>query len=205
MRASSSRIVGVGTLVALLAGLLTVIAAMPAHASCAAEPEDAIADRATVFLATAVEQTDRYARVEVAEVWRGPDLAPTVWLQTSSAELAPWPLRLVLRASTSVDAQLVPGTRYLIATQDGGFRTSTCLVTEASEDLVRRLAPETTRPPIASGATGAEPGVLDGTSGVAVAIALIAALPAGVWMTYRRFRPTHPNGQGKTVSSKGSA
>lgn len=188
MGSAKGRLVGGATILTLLAGLLLPASAVPAHASCAAEPEETIAGQETVFLATVIEQTARYARVEVEEVWRGPDLAPSVWLQTSPAELPPWPVRLIHRVATSVDAELVPGTRYVIATVDGGYETNSCLVTEASAPLVERLAPEDARQPAASGATGNGPGILEGASGFTLLIALIAALPVGGWLVYRRAR-----------------
>lgn len=182
------RLVSVATAVTMLAGLHVSTMAIPAHASCAAEPEDAIAEQEVVFLATATEQTERHARVEVEEIWRGPALTRSVWLQTSAAEPPPWPASLVFEAATSIDVQLVPGTRYLIATEGDGFRTNTCLVAQASEELVQRLAPETTRQPVPTGERGEGPGILEGTSGIALAVALLAALLVGGWLTYRRFR-----------------
>lgn len=200
--------VSVMAMFAMLAGLLVLAMATPAHADCAAAPADVITEQEMVFLATAVEQTDRYARVEVEEIWRGPDLAPTVWLQTSAAELPPWPARLLLRAATSVDADLVPGTPYLIATVDGGFETNTCLVTEASNEVMERLAPDATREPVASGATGQGPGILEGTSGIALAIALvvmsIVALAVGGWLASRRFGATRSTRHDPTDTRTGS-
>ncbi|MBW3577685.1 MAG: hypothetical protein KY462_08105 [Actinobacteria bacterium] len=93
------------------AALLVVVAPAPAFADCAGEPADLIADMETVFVATAVEQGPRFARLDVDEVWRGPDPAPSVSVQTASGDAAWWPLRLVVRKRTSVDAQRVPGTR----------------------------------------------------------------------------------------------
>lgn len=91
----------------------------------------------------------------------------------------------------------------MIATHGDGFRTSSCLVAEASEDVVQRLAPETTRQPVASGVTGDGPGVLEGISGIALAIALLAALPVGDWLTYRRLRAARRAGPGAAVNRKG--
>lgn len=196
MESVKGRMVGVATVSMLLAGIFVVMTAIPAHASCAAEAEDAIADQEIVFVAVAIEQTDRHARVEVVEIWRGPDLAPTVWLQTTAAELPPWPQRLTQQAATSVDASLIPGTRYLIGTVDGSFRTNTCLVTEASDALVERLKPQITRQPDDAGATGDGPGTLEGTSGLVVAIVLLAAIPVGGWLTYRRFRTSRSTARG---------
>lgn len=204
MESVQGRLVGLTTLSALLAGLLVAAMAMPAQASCAAEAEDAIAEQETVFLGTAVEQTDRYARVEVEAVWRGTDLAPTVWLQTSAADPPPWPASLVLRAATSVDAELVPGARYVIAAVDDGFQTNDCLVTDASASVLERLAPQDTRQPTAAGATGAGPGLLEGTSGIALAIALLVALPVSGWLAARRFRAARRAGRGNTVTGAGS-
>lgn len=174
--------------VPLVAALLAAVMATPAHASCAADPEEAIDNKQTVFVATAVEQRHPYARVEIKEIWRGPDLAPSVWLQTTPVQAPSWPLNLVSRTYTSVDADLVPGTRYLIATEEGGFRTNNCLVAEASDPFVDRLAPDVTREPVASGQTGMEPSSLDGPIGIALAVALIALVAAGIWLAYRRVR-----------------
>lgn len=124
-----------------MAALLAVATASPANASCAVEPEELIASKETVFVAMVLEQNDRSARVEVEEIWRGPELAHSVWLRTAADEATWWPLSLLSRSQTSVDAQLVPGVRYLIATEEGGFRTNTCLVAEATEAFVERLVP----------------------------------------------------------------
>lgn len=170
------------------AACLVIVAPAPAFADCADEPADLIADRETVFVATAVEQGPRFARLDVEEVWRGPDLAPSVSVQTASGGAAWWPLSLVVPTHTSVDAEFVPGTRYLIATEDGGFRTNTCLVARASEPFVDRLAPQDTREPIATGQAGVTPSVLDGALGMALALAILIMLPIGALLAYRRRR-----------------
>lgn len=189
LNAPGARPIATFTVLPLMAVLLAVVMASPANASCAAEPEELIASKETVFVATVLEQNDRYARVQVEEIWRGPALAPSVWLRTAADEAPWWPLSLVSRSQTSVDAQLVPGARYVIATE-GAFRTNTCLVAEASEPFVERLAPDATRAPVAFGDTGAEPSVLEGPAGVALALlGLVTLASTGTWLAYRRLRP----------------
>lgn len=177
-----------GVVATLMSATVLVVALpRPASASCAGELADLIADMETVFVATALEQGPRFARVEVDEVWRGPDLAPSVSVQTAAA-VTWWPLRLVEKTRTSVDAELVPGTRYLIATHDG-FRTNACLVAPASDPFVDRLAPQDAREPVATGQTGANPSNLDGPLGVVLALVILVVLPIiGGSLAYRRLR-----------------
>ncbi|MBW3576944.1 MAG: hypothetical protein KY462_04240 [Actinobacteria bacterium] len=174
--------------VAIIAVLLSTMTTASAGASCAADPVKLIAGKQMVFVGTVVERNHYYARVDVEETWRGPDLAPSVVVQTRHADPPWWPLNVISKSYTSVDAQLVPGTRYIIATEEGGFRTNDCLVAEAAEPLVARLRPDSTRGPVATGNAGADRRALEGAAGMAVALALVALLSGGSWFAYRHIR-----------------
>lgn len=161
--------------------LVAFVGTFPAEGSCAAEPEDLIGGQETVFVGTVAEVSQGRARVDVEEVWRGPDLAPSVWVETGPSAPA---------TSTSVDAELVPGMAYIIATSDDGFRTNSCLVIEASQGVTDRLAPADTREPTATGSAGAAPHSSNGTA-IAVAIAVVlaaASMVKGGWAVHRRKR-----------------
>lgn len=164
---------------------LTIVAwtEAPAFATSCVLPEEAIPDAETVFLGTVVEQRARHARVEVDEVWRGPDLAPSVWVKTArGGDLGP--LGRFFRSSPG-DAQLAPGRRYIIASDERELHTDVCLVAQASEPLVERLAPESTREPLATGATGERPLSSNPAVIASIALTLITFGSAGGWLAYR--------------------
>lgn len=120
-----------------------------AHASCA---EDAGPAGSPVVLVGTVEaRRAGYTLLAVEEVRRGPDLAPEVWLRTGQ-EQPPWPLSLVSGVSSSVDADLEPGTRWVVgASRD--FATGACSVAEARGSVPAEGA----RGPVADGLEGADP------------------------------------------------
>lgn len=176
---------------ALLITLTAVaLAEGPAFATSCVSPEDAIPDTETAFVGTAVEQRQRHARVDVDEVWRGPDLAPTVWVKTAPGnDLGP--LSSFFGSSSLSNAQLEPGRRYIIASDGRELRTNVCLVAQASEPLVEHLAPETTREPIANGTTGVQPLSSNPAAIAGIGLTLIAVASAGSWLAYRRHRSRH--------------
>lgn len=143
--------------VALVTGLLT-LAPTPALASCAEEAGPAGAD--VIFVGTPVEQRRGYTRLEVEEVWAGPDLAPEVWVLSGQAQ-PPWPFYLFSSVSSSIDAELADGETYVVGATDE-FSTGLCSVGAVEENA--GLRPDEVREPAADGLRGADP-------------------PAGPWLT----------------------
>ncbi|WP_167006494.1 hypothetical protein [Mumia sp. ZJ430] len=64
-----------------------VASAAPAHAICAV---NAPTRAPVVFVGVAAETERGFTRLAVEEVWKGPDLAPEVWV-LSGQEAPPWP------------------------------------------------------------------------------------------------------------------
>ncbi|MDQ3342333.1 MAG: hypothetical protein M3524_01975 [Actinomycetota bacterium] len=144
------RLAVVGFLVACLA----LGGGETARASCAGPFKAFARDADQVFVGTVSAQRRGYTQFMVEQVWRGPDLAPQVWLLSGTPQ-APWPISLVLRTASSADADLVAGRRYVVATEGGDrFHTNACIVHEATPRLIAALAPENTRGPVSSGLTG---------------------------------------------------
>ena len=172
---------GLAALVLLLGIVLGV--AGPAAASCAGPASATLVQADRVFLGTVVEQRPGFDRFAVEEVWRGPDLAPQIWVQTGQRQpLWPWQGR----AMGSNDAELSDGVRYVVGLY-GGFSTNTCAVQAASAVDLTALRPADAREPLASGAIGAEPArrwwVLPGAG---LLVACGAALLLGLVLRRRR-------------------
>jgi hypothetical protein len=138
----------VAALVAGVAGGLVLGAPVAAQASCA--EDSGPAGSPVVFVGTVEAERAGYTRLAVEEVRRGPDLAPEVWVRTGQ-EQPPWPLSLVSAVGSSVDAELEPGTRWVVGASRG-FDTSACSVAEA-----RGTAEDGARGPVADGLEGADP------------------------------------------------
>ncbi|MDP9443512.1 MAG: hypothetical protein M3P83_03790 [Actinomycetota bacterium] len=128
-----------------------------AHASCAAAPIDNLtSSQQPVFVGTAVAQRGGFTRFTVHEVWRGPDLADSVWVQTGQRQ-APWPLSLFVGVGSSTDANVRTGASYLVGTY-GGFRTDACLMVSLDDvSDAAGLRPGPVRAPVPAGRSGAEP------------------------------------------------
>ncbi len=142
------------TVVGFLVVLLALGGGEMAQASCAGPFKSFARDANQVFLGTVTEERRGYTQFMVQQVWRGPDLAPQVWLLSGTPQ-APWPLSLALITASSTDADLVVGRRYVVATEGGDpFHTNACIVQEASPRLIAALAPENPREPVSSGAAG---------------------------------------------------
>jgi hypothetical protein len=145
------------TVVGFLVVLLALGGGEMAQASCAGPFKSAARDANQVFLGTVSAERRGYTQFMVEQVWRGPDLAPQVWLLSGTPQ-APWPINLVLRTASPGDADLVAGRRYVVATEGGDrFHTNACIVQEADQRLIAALAPEDPREPVSSGATGTRP------------------------------------------------
>lgn len=138
----------------MLALLIALPVADAAAASCAGGPRGQLKRAPWVFVGTVIQQDISTARIDVEQVWRGPDLAPRVLVQTGQTQ-PPWPLSLFLASGSSGDATLEPGNTYVIALEDDQqrLRTNTCAVAEATKPLLAR-APDDARDPVADGLSG---------------------------------------------------
>jgi hypothetical protein len=178
MRPCAAAVAGV-----LVPAALVVAGAPAATASCA--EGSGPAGSPVVFVGTAGEQRGSYTRFAVSEVWQGPDLAPEVWLLTGQ-EQPPWPLSLVLGVSSSNDATLTSGERYVVGASED-FATGACSIDEASTEATAGQRPEEARPPVdAGGAEGADPPL--GAVGKGLVGAAVVATLGAVLVVRRRRR-----------------
>jgi hypothetical protein len=154
-------------------------------ASCAGGPKGLIRRASSVFVGIVAEQSTSTARMDVEQVWRGRDLAPTIVVQTGQTQL-PWPLGVFIRSGGSGDVALEPGTTYVVALEEDPqqLRTNSCLVAEATKPLLA-LAPDDARAPAADGLSGMRQGAISSVVAV-VGGALIAALVFVVVVRRRR-------------------
>ncbi len=129
------------------AAVVVMPAAPAAAASCAADSYGAD-DLPVAFLGTALQERNGFTRMSVEEVWRGPDLAPEVWVRTGQQQLEP-----DLMTTSSADAHLERGTQYVVGAEDADLWADACSVS-LPEEATR---PATVREPVTGGATGATP------------------------------------------------
>jgi hypothetical protein len=176
----------------LLVAVVVVLAAVPsrARADCSQPTASLLLDQAaegerSVFVGTVVEGGDTHlARLAVDEVWSGPDLAPEVAVRTGP-EQPPWPISLVQQKVTSVDADLLLGEQYLVATY-GDFATDVCSSLVADAEVLGDAPPDA-RAPAPDGLPGHRPGPFDTALGATVLAALLG-MAALVWWGRRRDR-----------------
>ena len=150
--------------------------ASAAVADCDAPTAETIRERVeagegSVFVGEVVHGGPDRPRLDVVEVWSGPDLAPTVTVKTGPEQL-PWPLSAVLRRTSSVDADLHLGERYVIATH-ADFRTDRCTSLPA-DDRILAAGPDDARSPDDDGLGGHRPGVFDTALGATLLSGLLA-------------------------------
>lgn len=166
----------------LLVILVALALPAPARASCASDAGPSGSD--VVFLGTASERRGGYTRFDVAEVWAGPDLAPSVWVQTGQDQ-PPWPMSWFVAVGSSVDIDPPEGKRLLVGA-DGAFRTNACVVTD-DRARIEAQRPEGVRRPVAGGAEGADPPPNPLVQGGIAAGALLAVVGGGIAL-WRRLR-----------------
>jgi hypothetical protein len=168
-----------------LPGLIVAAAAAPAQALCAAPPPMRVALRnaPVAFVGTVVETTndDRWATVEVTEVWEGHADA-RVEVRGGPADPAG-----PMQVSSSVERTYEEGTTYLFVPDSGTgdvFTESSCSPTRELNDRLERLRPEGAGVPLDDLRTGiADDGGFP-LWGVAVAVAVVAA----AFLVVRRLR-----------------
>jgi hypothetical protein len=154
------------------------LGAEPARASCMQPPpiEQHLAQAEAVFVGSVYELADngRTARVEVHEVWTGPDLPERVEVRGGPGEPD---------LATSVDRHYQAGTRYLFATSVSGGRLEddSCTATQTWTDALTALRPVNHRLPLAT----TEPSGGPPLPLVIVAIGVAVILSAG-YIAFRR-------------------
>jgi len=163
----------------VFAGVLAV-AASPAAASCAEIPpvKKAIADADILFVGTVVETTndDRWATVEVEEVWKGGDIADVVEVRAGPPD-PPGPISV----AGSNDRTYRAGVRYLFfpyGAKGDILQDSACSRTTRLTRAVERFRPASMeRPTPAPEPTPASPGQSESLSlllPVGVAVVVVA-------------------------------
>jgi hypothetical protein len=170
-------------LVALSLLAVTGLLASPgvALADCMPPPplEVAVETAEIVFIGTVTEtaQGNRWANVQVEEIWRGPDLAATVLVKGGPAG----------NMATSVDRSFEAGVKYLFFpyadAEQGGLADNSCTNTQPwAEDMARlrpagaRTPAEATSPP---GAAGIDVAGLAGPAALVI-IVFVALLAIGL-------------------------
>ena len=175
---------GIAATVLAVAPLLAV--PVSAEASCA--EDSGPAGSYVVFVGRAEEERRGYTRLVVEEVWRGPDLAPEVWV-LSGQEQPPVPFNLLQAVGSSNDADFVDGHRYVVGASDG-FQTGAC----SSEEVVGTTEqapgrPREPRVPQADGLEGADPPAGPWQIGLVSAGVVLAAGGLVRWLRRRRRKP----------------
>lgn len=170
-----------GVLLVTLVLPALAMSARPAVASCAGPIEDLLEDLPVVFIGTVIEERVGYGRMEVEQVWQGPDLAPQVWVQ-GGQDQPPWPARFLIGVAGSGDIDFSLGDRYLVAS-DSSFRTNDCIAQPMTEERLAQLAPSEIREPAPDGLRGADPPLTN----LAASLRL-AALVVGSALLVRRWR-----------------
>ncbi len=157
----------------------------PAQASCAPFTIGEALARAEVLfvgVATANREHGSYTKFRVEEVWKGPDLAPGVWVQ-GGQDQGPWPFNNFAGVSSSNDIRFDVGERYLVATNAETFTTSVCSGTRGFEPSLREYAPSSVRGPTRGGLSGADapPSLL-----LLNASAILASVGLGLMVVFAR-------------------
>lgn len=181
------RLVRTLLLVTLATALPQLVAAAPAHASCAFDErplELQLEEAPAVFKGrvTAVRNDGVTARFAVEEVWKGPPLPPEIVVHGG-----PEPSGIFgTTSATSVDRSWTVGVTYLVFPRGGGDRLedNSCSPTREWSAELAAARPDDARPPTAVGPP--EQG------GVRVAPWTAAlggvAVVAGVWAVVLAFR-----------------
>lgn len=135
-----------------------------------------------IFVGTLQEERRGYARLKVAEVWSGPDLADEVWVLSGQAQ-APWPFYFLTVVGSSNDVSFVEDQPFVVGASND-FTTGECSVSWLDQAAERADA----RQPSDNGLTGADP-PHPTWLGVIGLGALPAALIAGLLYRRQRRRP----------------
>jgi hypothetical protein len=152
-----------------------------ALADCMPPPpvEVAVETAEIVFVGTVTEtaQGNRWANVQVEEIWRGPELEATVVVKGGPEG----------NMATSVDRHFEAGVKYLffsyIDAEQGGLADNSCTNTQPWAEEMTKLRPADARTPVETTSTPEAGGTdLAGLAGPAalVAVVFIALLAIGL-------------------------
>ncbi len=174
-------------LVAPLLALPALVVAPPAAASCAEVTVERLVAAPQALLVRVEDQRGSLARVEVQQVWSGPDRPPGLEITTGERDPG---------VGSSMDVQLQEDQLYVVAVQGEELRTSACSALQVSPEEARAAAPASARPPV-DGAPGAAapplpPVALVGLVGGALSLlgSAVALLQGPVRRRWRRAGPT---------------
>ena len=161
----------------LVSAMLSVIP-LSAVASCAADAGPA--GSPSIFLGVAGRTSGGYTTVTVEEVWAGPDLHGS--LRVLSGQTEP-------NVSSSTDAELEPGRRYVIGA-DLKLRTDACSIEEvestSATEGVFSLRPAHVREPLIGTDDVGEPESSKPVVIAVLALAAVIGVAAGVVRVRRR-------------------
>lgn len=181
---SHRHITSIRFLVRVVASLtLLLVATAPASASCIRDDRPLsvkIAESEIVFVGTVltVDDARRTARVQVEEVWRGPELDEQVVVHGGPDA----------RSSSSVDRHWEPGARYLVfpRQENGRLQDDACSPTMPWEPQLATFRPDDARP--IERQSGRVPTTARPTEWVFVGSALIVLVLGIGWLVRRHAR-----------------
>jgi hypothetical protein len=157
-----------------IAALAMLTAPATSLASCIQPPpiEQALRDAEIVFVGTVIstENGDRWATVEIEEIWKGPDQPASVLVKGGPGG----------GAATSIDRTFQIGVKYLfLPSPDGATLVdNACTSTTPWSDGLQALRPAGARAPLAAteGESGFDFGAIMAPVGVALAVAAVLLL-----------------------------
>lgn len=144
-----------GLAAASLAGLWLAAGPVdPALASCAADANQFLMESRHVVTGTVVDTSTGFARLKVAEIWRGGPVGPLLWVQTAIDQPS-FPANLFRGVGSSGDIELTRGDRLVVGT-DQEFRTDVCRVFQVDDAVVAQQRPAEVERPVPNGSRGAD-------------------------------------------------
>ena len=181
-----SRHIGMKSVIRAAATLTLGIASLLLQApsasalSCVA-PKDWFPKASHVFVGRVSDVRGDTMQLEVGEVWQGEDLARHVWLRRAE-DMDTW---YPFSADGGVPDGYSSPKQYVVATQ--GFEVSPCGMWGVDEPMEYGVAGQRSpRPPVASGATGVEPGERSSVPMAAAAGAGVIGLGTLMGLLWRR-------------------
>ena len=169
---------------ALLVSAAVAVQPGTALASCAVRPVDGALSQPVQLVGRVVDRERGVTRFRVEEVWAGPDLAPTVWIETGQRARG---------SDSSSDLHPEAGQRYLVGASDrlGTNLCTAALITDDSE--LAALRPSAVRTAADDGLAGEGPRPPVLLPGLAVVLGGLMVL--GLRRRHRALRPRGSAGE----------
>jgi hypothetical protein len=171
----------------LVVGISLLVVPRGAVASCAADPtmRRAITDARLLFVGTVVDTTnsDRWALVDVEEVWKGTDVPPRVSIKAGPRNA--WPFM----SMSSTDRHFREDTRYLFfpyGREGAEMQDNDCTSTTVYGPRLDRFRPEVTFEP-----TGVAVPPRDALLPFRMEYVALAVLCVGLFALFRRYHRRH--------------